>query len=64
MGASFIVGLIIGAVLIAIAAYFLPDRETTITRDTQTEQIRDNVSVVAPLATELKDLKDFKELGK
>jgi hypothetical protein len=61
---SFIVVLIIGAVLAAIAAYFLPERETTITRNAATEQIRENVSVVRPWVNELKDLKEFKELRK
>jgi gas vesicle protein len=59
---SIIVGLIIGAVLAAIAAYFLPERETTITRNAAAEEIRENVSVVRPWVNELKDLKELKEL--
>jgi gas vesicle protein len=58
---SIIVGLIIGAVLAAIAAYFLPERETTITRDVRAEELRRTVSVVRPF---VKELKDFKELRK
>jgi len=46
---SIIVGLIIGAVLVAIAAYFLPERETTITRDAKAEEIRETVIAVKPL---------------
>jgi hypothetical protein len=61
MRSSIIVGLIIGAVLVAIAAYFLPERETTITRDAKAEDIRETVGAVKPL---VKDLKDFKELQK
>ena len=61
MGSSIIVGLIIGAVLVAIAAYFLPERETTITRDAKAEEIRETVGAVKPL---VRELKDFKELQK
>jgi hypothetical protein len=57
-----ILGLIIGAVLAAIAAYFLlPEPETTITRDVRAEEIRRTVSVVTPF---VKELKDFKEVRK
>jgi hypothetical protein len=58
---SIILGLIIGAVLVALTAYFLPERETTITRDAKAEDIRETVGAVKPL---VKDLKDFKELQK
>jgi len=58
---SIIVGLIIGAVLVAIAAYFLPERETTITRDAKAEEIRETVIAVKSL---VRELKDFKELQK
>jgi hypothetical protein len=61
MRSSIIIGLIIGAVLVAIAAYFLPERETTITRDAKAEDIRETVGAVKPL---VKELKDFKELQK
>jgi hypothetical protein len=60
----FIVGLIIGAVLAALVAYFLPARETTITRDVRTEEIREDVSIVRPWVNELKDLKELKDLRK
>jgi hypothetical protein len=61
---SVIVVLIIGAVLAALAAYFLPAQETTITRDARAEELRESVGVVSPYAKELKDLKDFQDLGK
>ena len=61
MRSPLIVGLVIGAVLVALAAYFLPDRETTITRDVRSEEIRRTVSFVTPF---VRDLKDFKELQK
>jgi len=57
----FIVGLIIGAVLAALVVYFLPTRETTITRDVRTEEIRGNVELARPF---VKELKDFKEVQK
>lgn len=61
MRSPFIVGLIIGAVAAAIAVYFLPQRETTITQDVRTEEIRRNVEFAAPF---VKELKDFKEVQK
>jgi hypothetical protein len=61
---SVIVVLIIGAVLAAIATYFLPARETAITRDVRSEELRESVGVVSPYARELKDLKDFKDIKK
>jgi hypothetical protein len=61
---SVIVGLIIGAVLAALAAYFLPARETAITRDVRSEELRESVGVVSPYVKELKDLKDFNEIKK
>lgn len=61
MRSPFIVGLIIGAVAAAIAAYFLPKRETTITRDVRTEEIRRNVEFAAPF---VRELKDFREVQK
>jgi hypothetical protein len=62
MRSSIIVGLIIGAVLMAIAAYFLPGEETVITRGAASQEIRESVGVVSPWVTELKDLKDLKDL--
>jgi hypothetical protein len=61
---SFIAVLIIGAILAAISAYFLPTQETEITRSAASEEIRATVSVVGPWVTELKDFKDLKELRK
>ncbi|HEY7242100.1 MAG TPA: hypothetical protein VH600_23220 [Burkholderiales bacterium] len=61
MRSPIIIGLIIGAVLVALAAYFLPERETTITRDVRSEELRRTISVVRPF---VRDLKDFKELKK
>jgi len=57
----FIVGLIIGAVLAALVVYFLPTRETTITRDVRTEEILGSVELARPF---VKELKDFKEVQK
>ena len=55
-----IVGLIIGAVLAAIAAYFLPERDTT-ARDVRAEELRRTISVVRPFVRELKDFKELKK---
>ena len=52
---SIIIGLIIGALLVALAAYFLPEGETTtITRDAKAEQIREAVGLVKPWLGELR----------
>ena len=64
MRSSLIAVLIIGAILAAVAAYFLPERETVITRSAANEEIRENVGVVSPWVKELKDFKDFKDLRK
>ena len=64
MRSSLIAVLIIGAILAAVAAYFLPEQETTITRSAATEEIRETVGVVSPWVKELKDFKDLKELRK
>ena len=64
MRSSIIVGLIIGAVLVAFAAYFLPGEETVITRGAASEELRESVGVVSPWVRELKDFKDLKELRK
>ena len=61
MRSPIIIGLIIGAVLVALAAYFLPERETTITRDVRSEELRRTISAVKPF---VKELRDFKELKK
>ena len=64
MHLSITIGLLIGAVLVAVVAYFLPERETAITRDAATEEIRQTVGVVAPMMKELKDLKVLNDLKK
>ena len=64
MRSSLIVALIIGAVLAALAAYFLPAQETAITRDARAEEVRESLGMVSPYVQELKDLKDFRDLGK
>lgn len=61
MRSPLIIGLVIGAVLAALAAYFLPERETEITRDVRSEEVRRTISFVRPFVNELKD---FKELQK
>jgi len=62
MRSSLIAVLVIGAILAAVAAYFLPERETTITRNAAAEEIRETVGVVSPWVTELRDLREFKGL--
>ena len=64
MRSSVITVLIIGAVLAALAAYFLPAQETSITRDVRAEELRESVGVMSPYVNELKDLKDLQELRK
>ena len=61
MRSPILIGLIVGAVLVAIAAYFLPEPETTITRDVRTEELRRTLSFVTPF---VKELKDFKQVRK
>ena len=56
-----LIGLLVGAVLIGSAAYFLPERETVITRDVVSEDIREKVNLVKPWVNELKDLKELKK---
>ena len=62
MRSPVIVVLLIGAVLAAITAYFLPEQETAITRDVRSEELRESVAVVSPYVKELKDLKDIKDI--
>lgn len=64
MRSSLIAVLIIGAILAAVAAYFLPEQETVITRSAASEEIRETVGVVSPWVTDLKDFKDLKDLRK
>jgi hypothetical protein len=61
---SVIVALVVGAVLAALAAYFLPAQETVITRDVRAEEFRESVGVVSPYVKELKDFKDFSDIKK
>jgi len=61
MRLSVLVGLLVGAVLVGIAAFFLPERETVITRDAVSEDIREKVNLVKPWVNELKDLKELKK---
>jgi len=49
-------GILAGAAVFAIAAYFLPERETAITHDVTTEEIRRTVTVIGPLVNDLKPL--------
>lgn len=49
-----LVGILVGAAIIVIAAYFLPERETLITRDVTSEHIRRTVTVIGPLVNDLK----------
>jgi hypothetical protein len=64
MRSSFIAVLLIGAILAAVAAYFLPEQETVIKRSAGSEEIRETVGVVSPWVKDLKDLKELKELRK
>ena len=61
MRSPVIVALVICAVLAAIAAYFLPAQETTITREVRAEEFREAVGIVSPYLKELKDIKDLKK---
>lgn len=50
-----IVGILVGATVSAVAAYFLPERETVITRDVVAEDIRRTMTVIGPLVNDLKE---------
>lgn len=50
-----IVGILVGATVFAVAAYFLPERETVITRDVVAEDIRRTMTVIGPLVNDLKE---------
>ena len=56
-----LIGLLVGAVLVGSAAYFLPERGTVITRDVVSEEIREKVNLVRPWVNELKDLKELQK---
>jgi hypothetical protein len=50
-----LLGVLIGAVAVAIGTYFLPEeRETAITRDVLAEDIRRTVAEFGPLVNDLK----------
>jgi hypothetical protein len=49
-----VVGLLIGAALAVVAAYFLPERETAITRDVVAEDLRRTVAEFGPLVNDFK----------
>jgi hypothetical protein len=40
-----LVGILVGAALAAVAAYFLPERETLITRDVVFQDLRDRAAL-------------------
>jgi len=61
MGLWVLIGLLVGAVLVGVAAFFLPERETVITRDVVAEEIREKVNLVRPWVNELKDLKELQK---
>jgi hypothetical protein len=48
------VGILVGAALAALAVYFLPERETLITRDVVFEDVRDKAAVFGPLVNDFK----------
>jgi hypothetical protein len=50
----FFVGVLIGVAAVALAAYFLPERETAITRDVLAEEIRRTVTDFGPLVNDFK----------
>ena len=49
-----VVGLLIGAAAAAVAAYFLPERDTAITRDVLAEEIRRSVTDFGPLVNDFR----------
>jgi hypothetical protein len=49
-----IVGLLIGAAAIAVAAYFLPEHGTAITRDVLAEEIRRTAAEFGPLVNDFR----------
>jgi gas vesicle protein len=48
-----LIGVLIGVVLATVAAYFLPERETVITRDVVFEDVRDKAAVFGPMVNDL-----------
>jgi gas vesicle protein len=49
-----VVGLLIGAAAAAVAAYFLPERDTAITRDVLAEEIRRSMADFGPLVNDFR----------
>jgi hypothetical protein len=49
-----LVGALIGAAAVAIGAYFLPERDTAITRDVLAEDIRRTIAEFGPLVNDFK----------
>jgi hypothetical protein len=49
-----VVGLLIGAAVAVVAAYFLPERDTAITRDVLAEEFRRTVTEFGPLVNDFK----------
>jgi hypothetical protein len=49
-----LVGVVIGAVAVAVGAYFVPERETAITRDVLAEDIRRTMTELGPLVNDFK----------
>jgi hypothetical protein len=57
MRAWVIVGFVVGVVVVLLAAHFLPERDTVITRDVLGEEIRRTANEFGPLVNDFKDLK-------
>jgi hypothetical protein len=49
-----LVGVLVGAAGMALGAYFLPERETAITRDVLGEEIRRTVTELGPLVNDFR----------
>ena len=49
-----VIAILVGAAAAAIAVYFLPERETEITRGVLAEDIRRTVTELGPLVNDLK----------
>jgi hypothetical protein len=52
-----LVGFVVGVIVAMLAAYFLPERDTVITRDVLSEEIRRTATEFGPLVNDFKDLK-------
>ena len=49
-----LIGLLVTAALAVIATYFLPERDTLITRDVVFEDLRDKAAVFGPLVNDFR----------